>query len=275
MLSLQQVSQQRRPRRALPSMKQQYFKYLQDRIEGYKNSKSRDEMMQLADEAVADSQQGGAEQFVLTEILAEDMVDRLISRRLGVPSFTKWRKQVLPLRGAQRQPVHWGVDPASALASLLPRVEAGDNVLVFGAGAQAEAFLLAAHDTEVTFLDEDRVVVEQIEARMAAEFLSSEFMAYVGTMGGWMPPFERELDLVVVDATTLAAASHASRSALLLQLRNLTHPGGVHVIIPGPGTAAPEAYLSHYPDWDREPQPGNRRGRASRSRGVILTRPVQ
>jgi len=256
-------------------MKQQYLKYLQDRIEGFKNSKSRGELMDLADEALADSQPGGAEQFVLTEILAEDMVDRLILRRLRVPSFAKWRKHVLPLREAQRQPVHWGIDPASALASLLPRIEGGDNILVFGAGAQAEAFLLAAHDAEVTFLDEDRMVVEQIEARMAAEFLSSEFMGYVASLGGWMPTFGRELDLAIVDATTLASASHADRSALLLQLRNLTRPGGVHVIIPGPGPAAPEAYLSHYPDWDREPRPGARRGRASRSSGVILSRPVQ
>ena len=113
--------------------------------------------MELADEAVADSQAGGADQFVLTEILMEDMVDRLILRRLKVPSYTKWRKQVPATPRGAAQPVHWGIDPSSALASLLPaRRSRGQRRSSFGAGAQAEAFLLAAHDTEVTFLDEDR-----------------------------------------------------------------------------------------------------------------------
>lgn len=274
MLSLQQVSQQRRPRRTLLSLRQQHLKYQQDRIEAYKNSKNRGELMELASEALADSQVGD-EQFVLTEILAEDLVDALIRRRLRLPSFNKWKKEFLPRRQAQREPIHWGVDPSSAIASLLKRLEPGDNVVVFGAGAEREALLLAAHDTEVTFLDEDRTVVEQIETRMGTESLSSQFMAYVVSMGGWMPTFERELDLVVVDATTIAEASHAARSALFIHLSNITRPGGVHVIVPGTGPAAPEAYLSHYPDWDREPEPGARRGKASRSRGVILVRPNQ
>jgi len=272
-LSLEQLTQQRRPRGALPSLKQQYYKYLQDRIDGFKEALSRDELMELGDEAAAEMQAGGADQFVLTEILMLDMVDRLIQRRLKVPSYPKWRKHYLPLRQAQREPVRWGIDPSSAIASLLPRLEAMDNVLIVGSGAQSEAFLLAAHEVEITFLDEDIGVVEQLETRMAGESLGGQVMAYVAVLGEWLPPLERELDLVVLDAGTLAALTHANRAALLLGTRNLTRPTGVHAIVPGSGPSAPEAYLSHYPDWDREPLPGNRRGRASRSRGVILTRP--
>jgi hypothetical protein len=274
-LSLEQLTQQRRPRGALPSLKQQYYKYQQDRIEGFKNSVSRSEMMELGNEAAAEIQAGGADQFVLTEILMLDMVDRLILRRLKVPSYAKWRKHHLPLRQAQREPVRWGVDPSSAIASLLPRVEPMDNVLIVGAGAQGEAFLLAAYDTVITFLDADLGVVEQFETRMEREGLGGQFMPYVASLGDWLPPFDSELHLVVLDAGTLAALTHANRAALLLSVRNLTRPAGVHVIVPGSGPTAPEAYLSHYPDWDREPQPAARRGRASRSRGVILTRPNQ
>jgi len=273
-LSLQQISQQRQPRRALPSLKQQYQEFLLQRIEGYKNSIPRDELLALGDEAVAELSSAAATQFVLTEILVADLVDGLIFRRLRLPKYAKWRKQSLALREAQRQPVHWGIDQASALASVLPRLEAMDHVLVVGAGAQAEAFLLAAHGTELTFLDEDMSVVEQVEARMGSESLSGQFMGYVARLGDWLPPFGRELDLVVLDAGTLAGLTHANRTALLIEICNLTRPGtGVHVIVPGTGPAAPEAYLSHYPDWDREPQSGNRRGRAARSRGVILSRP--
>lgn len=272
MLTLQQISQQRQPRRALPSLKQQYQEFLLQRIEGYKNSIPRDELLALGDEAVAELSSAGDAQFVLTEILMAEMVDGLIERRLRLPKYAKWRKQSLALREAQREPVHWGIDQASALVSLLPRLETMDNVLVIGSGAQSEAFLLAAHGVEVTFLDEDMGVVEQVEGRMAGESLSGQFMGFVARLGDWLPPFARELDLVVLDAGTLAALTHANRTALLVGVCNLTQPLGVHVIVPGTGPAAPEAYLSHYPDWDREPQPGNRRGRASRSRGVILSR---
>lgn len=275
MLTLQQVSQQRRPRRAPPALKQQYEEYRQQRIEGFKNSIAPEELYTLGGEAAVELQTGGAGQFVLTEILMLETVDRMIERRIRLPSYAKWRKHLLPRREAQRQPVHWNIDPGSALASLLPRIESMDKVLVIGAGAQGEACLLAAHEAEVTFVDEDLGVANRLEARMAEESLGGQFMSFVAVLGEWLPPFApRELHLVVLDATTLAALSHAKRSALLLEVRNLTRPTGVNVIVPGPG-AAPEAYVSHYPDWDREALPGSRRGRASRSRGEILTRPNQ
>jgi hypothetical protein len=213
----------------------------------------------------------------------------MIQKRLRLPSYNKWRKQFRALREAQCQPVHWGVDPAGAVAHLLPRLEALDNVLVIGLGVQAEACLLAAHQAEVTFVDDDFVVVEQLESRIASESLGGQFMAYVASLGEWLPPFSRlldqpgvldfsrELDLAIVDASTLAGLTHANRTALLLEVRNLTRPGGVglNVIVPGKGRAAPEGYLSHYPDWDREPLGPTRRGKAARTRGVIMVKPTE
>ena len=58
----------------------------------------------------------------------------------------------MKLRLAQRTPTHWGLEPTSPLARLLPRVEAGDVNLVVGSGAEPAAYLLAAHDATVTFL---------------------------------------------------------------------------------------------------------------------------
>jgi hypothetical protein len=117
-------------------------------------------------------------------------------------------------------------------------------------------------------------VVEQVEARIDGEALVLQLRAWVAVLGEWLPPLTRELDLVVVDASTLGTLAHSRRQGLLEDLRSLTRPGGVHVIVPGDGSAAPEGYLSHYPDWDREALPTVRRGKASRSRGVILSRPA-
>jgi len=271
MLSAAQLAQARR-RRALPSLKQQYQAYLLQRIENYKDSLRREELLALGDEAAQELHAGSADQFLLTEILMLETVDRLISKRLRLPSYAKWRKQYVDLRLAQREPIHWGADPGSALVHLLPRMEPEDCALVVGSGAQSEACLLAAHDVEVTFLDEDISVVDQLEARVSGEAIAAQFLTYVAGLGDWLPPFARELDLVVIDAGSLAALSHARRQALLIALRNITRPSGVHVLTPGDSTSAPEGYISHYPDWDREPLPPVRKGKAARSRGVILVR---
>jgi hypothetical protein len=204
-----------------------------------------------------------------------ETVDRLIAKRLRLPSFARWRKQFQALRQAQRQPIHWGVEPENALVALLPRIEPDDNVLVIGAGVQGEACLLAALDAQVTFVDEDLGVVDQLEARITGESLAAQFMAYVAALGEWLPPLDRALDLAVLDAATLATLSPGRRRSLLLAVREQTRPGGVHVLLPGVGAAAPEGYLSHYPDWQREPVLPRRRGKAARSGGVVLVRPAE
>lgn len=272
MLSPAQLEQARR-RRSLPSLKQQYQEYLLQRIESYKESVARGELLAIGDEAVTELQSGAAGQFMLTEMLVWETVDRLITKRLGLPSYNKWRKHYLALRQAQREPIHWGVDPTSALVALIPRLEVEDNVLVIGAGAQAEACLLAAFGAEVTFADGDLRVVTNLEDRLDGELLSGRFTACVASLGEWLPAFERALDLVVIDAGTLSSLSHGLRQSLIIELRHITHEGGVHVLLPGDRGAAPEGYLSHYPDWDREPLGPSRKGKASRSRGVIVRRP--
>ena len=275
MLTAADIVAGRAVRRQHPSLKQQHHEYVLQRIESFKNTLSRGELMALGDEAAQELQSGAAGQFVLTEILMLETVDRVISKRLRLPSYNRWRKQIQALREAQREPIHWGMDPSSALVSLLPRLEVDDTVLVIGPGVQAEACLLAAYGAAVTFVAEDLSGVEQMETRMAGESLGGRFLAYVAALGEWLPPFAEPVPLVVVDAGTLGALPYASRQALLRQAQALSPPQGVHVILPGDGGAAPEAYLSHYAEWERE-QPSRARkggGKASRSQGVILTCP--
>lgn len=263
-----------RRRRPPASPRQQYQEWLLRRIEDYKNQIPRDELLRLGDEAVHDLNGGaGGQQFLLTEVLMADTVDKLIAKRLGLKSFSRWRQTFLKVRAAQREPNHWGVDAGQAVAAVLPRMEPGDHVLTIGAGAEAATYLLLAHDTTVTFIAGDIGCVERVESRVGAEALSSDFLAYVAQLGEWLPPLPGPVDLAVIDVSAVAELPYARRRALLQQVQSVTRPGGVHALIPGETPSAPEGFLSHYPEWERTPLPPARRGAKPQSRGLLVTRP--
>jgi hypothetical protein len=272
MLTATELRQSQRRRRRLPSLMQQYQEYVMQRIEGFKNSIERDELLRLGDEAVSEMQATSEGQFVLTEVLMLDSVDRLITKRLSLRSYRRWRQQFLTLRKAQREPTHWGLEGSCPVALLLPRIEPEDAVLVVGGGAEECAYLLAAHDAAVTFIAGDLGCVERVESRMTSESLASLFTAYVVQLGGWLPPMGRPLDLVVLDAGALADLSSAARAAVVCSLQECTSEAGVHVLVPGAGRLAPAALLSSYDvGWDLEERRGRRRG-AARSPGLVLAR---
>lgn len=271
MLTLDQVRQQRR-RRPPPSLKQQYQEYILQRIEGFKNSIDRDELLRLGDEAVAELHATTEGQFVLTEVLMLDCVDRLITKRLALKSYRKWREHFLRLRKAQREPTHWGLELGSVITQVLPRVEPGDQVLVVGAGAERAAYLLAAHDAVVSFVAGDLGVVDRVESRIASESLGAQFQAWVAQLGQWFPDLEAPVCLVVLDSAALVDLEPEDRSVLIAQLQGITEPGGLHLIVPGEPALAPEAVIPFYEGWERETPPGRRRG-ARPSPGLILTAP--
>jgi hypothetical protein len=271
MLTLDQVRQQRR-RRPPPSLKQQYQEYVLQRIEGFKNSIPRDDLLRLGDEAVAEINASSEGQFLLTEVLMLDCVDRLITKRLALKSYRKWREHFIQLRKAQREPNHWGLEPGHAIEALLPRIEPADHILVLGPAAEAVAYLVSAHDAAVTFIAGDLGVVERVESRIAPESLSAQFLAWVAHLGHWFPELEAPVHVTVVDAGILVDLESADRIRLMASLQDRTEPGGVHLILPGDPALAPEALLPFYPQWDRERLPGERR-RGTRRGGIILTKP--
>lgn len=273
MLSAQQLLTTAQKRRPLRSLRQQYDLYIMDRIEHYKNSISREELLRQADEAMVDLL--GEEQFLLTEVLAQTAVDEFIKKRLGIRGFESWRKSYPKLRAAQRDPTHWGLDANHLVAGLAPRVEPDDTVLVVGSGAEACAYLLAAYDGVVTFVDRDFGVVDRAEHRIAMESLSSTFEAICVQLGKWLPCLTGDFALVVLDAGTLASLSPGERRVLLAELQQLTAPGGLHALVPDALGSGPEGLAGHYASWQREsvPQAG-RRTRGAESRGALFVKPV-
>jgi hypothetical protein len=266
-------------RRSPYSDKQYYQEYILQRIEGYKNSIGRDELLRLGDEAAAELQTAAEGQFLLTEVLMLESVDRLIMKRLSLRPYSKWRRQFVKVREAQRTPTHWGLEPGSPLARLLPRIEPRDITLVIGSGAEPAAYLLAAHDAVVTFLAGDLGCVERVESRVAAEGLGSLFEAYVAQAGPSLPEFVDfgdALDLVVLDPGVLADLSAACRMEFVADLQRLSRPGGVHLVLPCCPSLSPEALLAFYSGWTVEEE-GRRRKRAGvarRPEGLVLGCPL-
>ena len=277
MLTVSEVRRSQR-RRSPYSDKQHYQEYILQRIEGYKNSIGRDELLRLGDEAASELQTTSEGQFVLTEVLMLESVDRLIMKRLSLRPYRRWREQFLRLRAAQRTPTHWGIEPHCTLTPLLPRIEPEDTALVIGTRAASMSFLLAAHDAAVTFLADDLGCVERVESKMAEEALSSVFESFVTQLDQPLPAFMSFLagfDIIVLDPEVLARMSARKRAQLVHDLQERSRPLGVHVILPTCPALAPDALRGLYEGWTQEEELKRRRRPDSKSAaGLIFCKPA-
>jgi len=254
----------RRPPR---SLKHEYQEFILHRLEEYKNTVPRAELLQIGDEAVRELQASAQDQYLLTEVLLLEHVDRIIARRLRLPSFPRWRQKHRALREAQREPTHWGFDRQHPIVPWAGRLEPGDVVVVLGAAALAEALYLAAHDAEVFLLDQDLGAVEAAEGRAVAEQLGGgAFQALVINFGSWFPDIAPSL--VAVAPSSLSTLRAKQRASLIADLQVRTPSGGVHVVLPPAAEQreviplAPEALQTLYRGWQVQPATGRRAKRS-------------
>lgn len=257
-------------RRPLPSLTHMYHDYLMQRIEAFKESVTRDEAMRLAGEATAGLQESDEGQMVLTEMLVGEVMDQLIIKKLKLKSSKKFREHVVKLRVAQREPTHWGLDGLCPIVPLLRRFVATDRALVVGAGAEACACLIAAHDVEVMFWASDPGVLDRVDQRVATESLSARFLTMVVSPGGWEPDVAAPFDIVVVDLAALADLDAATKFDVIRGLQSRTNDNGLHVLLPS-SSLVPEAVFTFYEGWKREEAPRKRKG--VRPSGCVLVKP--
>jgi len=222
-------------RRAPRSLKQEYQEFLLQRLEEYKNTVPRAELLEIGDEAVRELQASAQDQYLLTEVLLLEHVDRIIAQRLRLPSFPRWRQKHRALREAQREPTHWGFDRTHPIVPWAARLEPGDVVVALGAPALAEALFLAAHDAEVFLLDQDLGAVEAAEGRAVSEQLAGAFQALVINFGSWFPDLLPTL--VAIAPGSLGQLQAKDRATVIADLQARTPSGGVHVVLPT-GTAS-------------------------------------
>jgi hypothetical protein len=72
--------------------RQQYLAWIEDQIEDFKSGLTREELLDLAEEAVDRIQASPDGQIALTEILLRDAVDALLTERLALPDFRQWQR---------------------------------------------------------------------------------------------------------------------------------------------------------------------------------------
>lgn len=72
--------------------RQQYQAWVEEQIEEYKTALTRDELLDLAEQAVQDLFTTPDGQYPLTEILLRDAVDQLLFKRLNLPDYKHWLK---------------------------------------------------------------------------------------------------------------------------------------------------------------------------------------
>lgn len=269
--SVHAVQRPRTTRRPPRSIKQEYQEFLLQRIEEYKDTLAREALLQIGDEAVRELEESSSGQYLLTEVLLLEHVDRIIARRLRLPSFPRWRQKHRALRAAQREPTHWGLESGGPLVSSARRLEPGDLAVVMGAAALPAALFIAAHDAEVFLLDQDLAAIEGAESRAISEQLAGRFQALVIHVGSWFPDVSPSL--VVIEPAALAPACVRDRNVALADIQARTRPGGVHVVLPLPTSSkviplAPEALQAQYGGWEI-----TRRRRAKAGAGFTATKP--
>lgn len=72
------------------SSRRAYLEWVEERVEDYKESVSRAELLLLADQVVQELRVSQKGQYQLTELLLCDAVDRKIARMLRLPGYRAW-----------------------------------------------------------------------------------------------------------------------------------------------------------------------------------------
>lgn len=230
------------------SLRHEYEVYVEREIEAYKDSIPRSAILAIGDEAVASMR--AQEQFALDELLLWAEVDRIIMKRLRIPSYQTWRRRRLKLQEQFRRPEHWGLDRDGALVrAITPAADA--RVLVAGETVTRSALYLAANGCVVTAMEQEPNVVERVMCAAEEAGLTTRVTGCVGKLDGWAP--EQPLTAVVCTAAAFAGLSVPERGRVIEVLKSATLDGGVHLvetIVAGQNTVTLDELRRRYEGWD-------------------------
>lgn len=198
--------------------------YVEGEIEYYKDSVPRSALLKIGDEAVAAIQ--ASDQIGLTELLVCDEVDRIIAKRVKLPTFATWKRRRLKALEEYRKPEHWGLDPNAAFVRTLADSEG--HVLVAGATQEGPALYLAARGAAVTAVEPEEDAVERVVRAANAAGLGERVRGYCADLGTWSP--DVALQAVVCSPSAFAGLDAQDRARVIEVLQSATVDGGVHLV---------------------------------------------
>jgi hypothetical protein len=244
------------------SLKHEYELFVEQEIENYKESVPRSVLLSLGDEAV--SELSAEPQFALTELLLCEEVDRLIVKRLRLPSYDAWRRRRVKLIAELRRPEHWGLRPDDVLVRALPGASES-QVLVAGAADEASALYLAANGCNVTTLTDGFDALERVMQAAIGAGLAGRVHAEMSDLSSWTPP--SQLNAVIVNPAALDGLSADERERVIEVLQTATMDGGVHLVQTIASTGKPigsvsvEELRTRYLGWSVTVEPSTDRSR--------------
>jgi hypothetical protein len=207
------------------SLKYEYELFVEQEIENYKESLPRSVLLGIGDDAV--SSLSAAAQFTLTELVLCNEVDKIIFRRLRLPSYDTWRRRRLKLISELRRPEHWGLRSDDVLVRALPQAIEG-RVLVAGAEDEVSALYLAANGCDVTTLNSEQRALERVVQAAIGAGLAGRVHAQIGDLASWTP--QVPLTAVIVNPAALSGLTPAERARAIEVLQSATMDGGVHLV---------------------------------------------
>src|ERR1035437_8236718 len=89
------------------SLRHEYSLYLEREIEAYKESVSREHLCGIAD--FAQNALEGELQLGMRDVLLAAEVDRIIAKRLKIPTFDAWRRRRMRNASEPKRPEYWGL----------------------------------------------------------------------------------------------------------------------------------------------------------------------
>jgi len=244
------------PTRTARSLHHEYELYIEQEIENYKESVARPALLAIGDEAA--TRLAAEPQFVLTEMLLCEEVDRIIFRRLRLPAYNTWRRKRVKLHQELRRPEHWGLSANDALVRTIgSTAETGgsNHVLVAGESAQRSALFLAANGCDVTALEsKEESVLRVMEAAIQAG-LAERVHAVATELAQWTPN-TTPLHAVVCSHSALASLPTRERTRVIAVLQSATRDGGVHLVETiVAGSAAIDELRATYHGWTISVEP--------------------
>lgn len=244
-------------RRSPRSLRAEYQEYVEREIEDYKNSITTPALHAIATEAARTLDEGT--QLGMREVMLADEVDRIIARRLRLPTYETWRRRMLKNANELRRPEHWGLRPDTPLTEALAPASRAASVLVAGPRVEGSALYLAANGCEVTAVESEVAVVNRVLRAAQESGLTEKLRGFVADLMSFIP--DGPLAAVVCTPAAFAGLSPLEREHVIALLQQSTLDGGVHLIetlVAGQAVLSEDELRSRYRGWDIRmvPEPG-------------------